>query len=329
MSLLPLALIYSASISWAAEITCQDYLGRAVKIQVPVKRAVILVGPSDLIPALNIWDKVVGVSTYTYAHDNLLKAAKPDWKDNVVPVASGMADVNIEALLRLRPDIVITWSYSHETVRFMEQNGLRVIEINPKTLHEFYGVIDLFGRLFGRGREAEKTINEMEGIFRLIQKRVSRIPADKIRRVLWVYYGGRPTSVACKGSLLADVLKEIRAVNPASSITQGWGGSADVSMEKIIAWNPDVIFIWGYAPYKALDILNNPQWRCIKAVKDGRVYKAPEWSTWSPRLAPIALWMAMKTYPEYFKDVDFDGVVDRFYRNVFGVSYGEIDKIAQ
>ncbi|MGC9022551.1 MAG: hypothetical protein ACP5J5_05500, partial [Dissulfurimicrobium sp.] len=77
MSLLPLALIYSASISWAAEITCQDYLGRAVKIQVPVKRAVILVGPSDLIPALNIWDKVVGVSTYTYAHDNLLKAAKP------------------------------------------------------------------------------------------------------------------------------------------------------------------------------------------------------------------------------------------------------------
>ena len=163
MFLLPLALIYSASISRAAEITYQDGLGRVVKIPVPVKRAVILVGPDDLIPALNIWDKVVGVSTYTYAHDNLLKAAKSDWKDSVVPVASGMADVNIEALIKLRPDVVVTWSYSHETIRFMEQNGLRVIAINPETLREFYGVIDLFGRLFGRGKEAARTINEMEG----------------------------------------------------------------------------------------------------------------------------------------------------------------------
>ncbi len=324
MFLLPLALIYSASISQAAEITYQDGLGRVVKIPVPVKRAVILVGPDDLIPALNIWNKVVGVSTYTYAHDDLLRAAKPDWKDNVVPVASGMADVNIEALIKLRPDIVVTWSYSHKTIRFMEQNGLRVIAINPETLREFYGVIDLFGRLFGRGKEAARTINEMEGIFRLIQERVSGIPSDKIKKVLWVHYGGKPTSVACNGSLLAVMLKEIRALNPAASIMPGRGGSADVSIEKIIAWNPDVIFIWGYAPYKARDILDNPQWRYIRAVKDGRVYKAPERSTWSPILAPLSLWTAMRVYPEYFKDVDFEKVVDDFYKKVFGIPCSKV-----
>jgi len=57
------------------------------------------------------------------------------------------------------------------------------------------------------------------------------------------------------------------------------------------------------------------------------VYKAPEWSTWSPRLAPIALWMAMKTYPEYFRDINLYKVTDEFYRKVFGISYSKVKKI--
>ena len=95
-------------------------------------------------------------------------------------------------------------------------------------------------------------------------------------------------------------------MNPAATIPQT---SLDVSMEQIVAWNPDVIFIWGYAGYTAESILGNPQWRSVTAVKQGKVYKAPLWSTWSPRVAPIVLWMAMKTYPESFSDVDAESDV--------------------
>jgi iron complex transport system substrate-binding protein len=95
-------------------------------------------------------------------------------------------------------------------------------------------------------------------------------------------------------------------------------------MERIISWNPDVIFIWGNASYTARSILQSSQWRFIKAVREGRVYKAPEWSTWSPRLAPIALWMAMKTYPEYFRDINLNKVTDDFYWKVFGISFSKV-----
>jgi iron complex transport system substrate-binding protein len=98
-------------------------------------------------------------------------------------------------------------------------------------------------------------------------------------------------------------------------------------MEQIVAWNPDVIFIWGHAGYSAQDILDSPQWRRISAVREGRVYKAPRWSNWSPRIAPVVLWMATKTYPDSFKDVDLDRCFEDFYRNVYGISYEKVSRI--
>jgi len=41
----------------------------------------------------------------------------------------------------------------------------------------------------------------------------------------------------------------------------------------------------------------------------------------------VALWMAMKTYPEQFRDVEFDKVADDFYRAVYGISYRSVNRI--
>ncbi|MCG2813146.1 MAG: ABC transporter substrate-binding protein, partial [Thermodesulfovibrionales bacterium] len=71
----------------------------------------------------------------------------------------------------------------------------------------------------------------------------------------------------------------------------------------------------------------NPQWRHVSAAKNSRVYKAPKWSTWSPRLAIVALWMAMKTYPEYFVDINLEKAADDFYREVYGIPYRKVERI--
>jgi len=310
------------AIPWTAEaaaITCRDKLGRTVTVNVPVKRAVFFI-TYELIPALDIWDSVVGIERWAYDND-LMRATKPDIA-NIIPSTGSGTDVNIEALLKLKPDLVITWTFKPETIRFMEEKGLRVIAIYPDSLSELYDVMRLHGKLFKKKKEMGHSISEMERIFKLIKYRVSKIPDSKKRKVLWL--GGKPTSVACGIGVTNDIFKLINGINPASSIPQR---NADVPMERIIAWNPDVIFIWGNAGYTAQSILQSPQWRFIRAVKEGRVYKAPKWSTWSPRLAPIALWMAMKTYPEYFRDINLYKVTDEFYRKVFGISYSKVKKI--
>jgi iron complex transport system substrate-binding protein len=304
---------YPPQAALAEPFTYTDDLGRKVTVSVPVKRAAIFL-THELIPALGLWDQVVGIGRYAYSCD-VIRATKPDVEQTVASAGSG-ADVNIEVLLKLKPDVVVAWTYKPDTVWFMEAKGLKVIGINPKSLEEFYDVMRLHGKLFGKEAQVEKCFAEMNKVFDLVKEKVSVIPPAKRRRVLWLL--GKPTTVSCGQGVTSDLLRMAGVVNPASGIPQS---TADFSMEQIVSWNPDVIFIWGHAGYSAQSILESSQWRYVKAVREGNVYKAHLWSSWSPRIAPTLLWIASKTYPEAFRDVDVNGVYDDFYRNLYGVSY--------
>lgn len=301
-------------------ITARDKLGRELRIQVPVKRAVFF-QTYELVPALDLWDRAVGIARFAYDND-LMKAAKPDIA-RTIPSVGGGTDINMEALMKLKPELVVTWTSRPENITYMEQKGLKVYSIYPESLEELYEVIRFHGRVFSREKRALAVIHEMDRTFNLVRKRVADVPADRKQKVLWV--GSRPTSVACAIGVNNDIIGLTGGLNPAAEYRQR---NVDVSIEKIIAWNPDVIFIWGNAKYTANDIMNNPQWRFVKAVKNKRVYKAPEWSTWSPRLAPLVLWMASRIYPERFQDVNITKEADAFYRKVFGIPFGKVKGFA-
>jgi len=313
------ALLLNAGAVEAESITITDKLGRVVTIDVPVHRAAIL-QTYELIPALGIWDNVVGLGRHAYAND-LIKATKPDVA-KVIPSPGSGDDINIEALLALKPELVITWTYKPESVRFIEDKGIKVLGIAPENLFEFYGAIRIHGRLFGKEAKAETCIAEMEKIFAFVKERVSHPRPQTGRKVLWLL--GKPTTVACALAVSNDLITLMGGTNPAATIPQA---SLDVSMEQIVAWNPDVIFIWGYAGYTAESILNSTQWRSVTAVKQCKVFKAPLWSTWSPRVAPIVLWMASKAYPERFGDIDAEKMIDEFYRRVFDIPYDKVNRI--
>jgi iron complex transport system substrate-binding protein len=261
---------------------------------------------------------VVGIGRYSHDSD-VLRAAKPDIATAIPAVGSGGADLNIEALLKADPDLVVSWSYYPDQIRFMESKGLRVIALYLDSIPEMYEVMRLHGRLFSREKRVEDAISRMEGIFDLVRERSSRIPAGKRKKVLWLY--GKPTQVSGDADLTGSLIRLIGGKNPASSLS---ARTSEVSMERIIAWNPDVIFIWGSAKYDVQGITSNPQLRHLGAVRNGAVYKAPKWSNWSPRLAPLALWMAKKTYPDYYRDIDLNRVTDDFMRKVFGVPYAKM-----
>jgi iron complex transport system substrate-binding protein len=227
----------------------------------------------------------------------------------------------VEAVLKLNPDVVITWTYNPNTIRFLEQKGIKVIGIYPESLTELYRDMRMHGKIFGKEKKTEEVIKEMNRIFKLIEDRVSKIPSDKRKKV--IHLGGTPTRVSGVLGVINDLIKIAGAINPAGTIMQR---NVDVSVEKIIEWNPDVIFIWGSAGYDESWLYHNSQWRFIKAVKNRKVYKLPRWSTWSPRLAPSALYMAMKIYPEYFRDINFEKIADDFYKKVFGISYYKVKR---
>ena len=296
----------------AAVVSYTDRLNRTIAIPVPVQRAVFL-QMYELLPVLEVWDKVAGVANYAYGND-LIRAARPDIE--AIPSVGSGAHVNVEAIMQLKPDLVITWAWKPESIRFMEARGLRVIAVYPESIGELYEAMRLLGRVFQREKRVKAAITEMEATFSLIRERASKRPAGKKRTLL--YLGGQPTLISGALGINNEIMTMIGGVNLAGTIKQR---STVVSLEQIVAWNPEVIFIWGNAGYTAKDILDNPQWRNIRAVRQGRVFKAPEWSSWSPRLAMLALWMAKQTYPEDFKDIEMAGAARSFSQKVFHLPF--------
>jgi iron complex transport system substrate-binding protein len=243
-------------------------------------------------------------------------ATRPNIRKSIPSVGSGV-DINMEALMKLKPDLVITWVYKPENVKYMDEHGIKSIAVYPDSVGELYDLIRFQGKIYQRENEAANIITRMDGVFNLIHSRVDNIPHSQRKKVIWI--GGRPNTVAGASGLTDNILNMVGGRNVAGGVQQR---NADVSIETIIGWNPDVIFIWGNAKYSAEDILKSPQWSHVKAVREGQVFKAPEWSTWSPRLAPVCLWMSMKVYPEKYKNVNLYAVTEAFDRSVFNMSIG-------
>ncbi|MBO8144551.1 MAG: ABC transporter substrate-binding protein [Thermodesulfobacterium sp.] len=315
-----ISVVFLTGVVLAAPYTFIDKRGKRITVNVPIKRAVIVIS-YELIPALDIWDQVAGVSSWAQEHCDIYKtfiSLNSEFKKPTVGVGTNL---NIEAIIKLKPDLIITWTYAPQVIKYLESKGLKVFAIYPDSLKEFYEVLKIHGKLFDKEKRVEEIIKEMDEIFNLIKKRVGKIPFKKRKKI--IYLLGKPTTVSAGIGITDEVIDLIGAINLAGFIKQRY---ADVALERILLWNPDVIFIWGYAGYTPEWILNNSQWRYIKAVKNRQVYKLPHWSTWSPRVALVALYMAIKTYPEYFKDIDFEKIADEFYRKVFGISYYYVKK---
>jgi iron complex transport system substrate-binding protein len=297
-----------------------DHMGREVTVGVPARRVVLLEG-YELLPTLGTWGQVAGLSRYAFDND-LLAAARPRLRQEVPDAGSAMS-VNAESLLRLRPDLVLTWTVDPDAVRFLAARGLTVVSIYPESLAQLYETMRLIGRLFGAEPRAEAAIARMEETFQLVRQRVAGIPPAQRKKALWLL--GKPTRVGGGTGVTQDIFTLAGLVNGAGSALQR---TVEASPELLLTWRPDVIFIWGSAGYGRDEILEAQQWRFVPAVRSKQVFKAPRWSTWSPRLAPVALWMAARAYPERFADVDVDRVIDRFYRDVYGLSYAQVRHIA-
>jgi len=307
-------------IVFATTYTFTDKRGKKIIIDIPIKRAVIVIS-YELIPALDLWNQVVGVSVWAEKDCDIYKAfikLNPDFKK---PTVGAGINLNIETILKLKPDLIITWTYVPQVVNYLESKGFKVFTIHPDNLAEFYQVLRIYGKLFGKEKKAEETIKEMKKIFNLIKRRITNIPPEKRKKIL--HLGGKPTTVSAGIGITNDLINLIGGINPASVIKKR---NVEVSVEKILVWNPDVIFIWGNAGYNENWLFENLQWKHIKAVRMRQVYKLPDWSTWSPRVALVALYMAIKAYPEYFKDIDFEKIADNFYRKIFGISYYYVKK---
>jgi len=181
-------------------ITVKDMWGRDVKIRRDVNKVVLLDFTGTYLKVMRIWgidDKVVGVDN-SQKKNVFLKVVCPRI-ESIPDVGSTSKGLNYEAIMAMKPDVVIIRAFStnrereqryQEIVDRLSEMGIPVVVLLHPTSYDKPNVktvwqeIEILGKIFNREKEAEDLINYLNRYVELIRNRTKDIPEDKRPRVL-------------------------------------------------------------------------------------------------------------------------------------------------
>ena len=239
-----------------------------------------------------------------------------------VPAAFNAAGgVNIETLIGARPDVILM-AYGGALPRWLDAvtaAHVPVVMMPNDSLKSLITTVRMTGEVLGEreSQVAAEYIRYFEANIRKITQITNQLPASERPKVLHTASAGILT-VDGRHSVIDDWINIAGGVNAADVIGLG----RPVSMEQVAAWNPDVIIV-GTAPNQQnrQAILDDPRWRQIKAVRDGKVFVNPSgaylWDRHSAEAALQVLWAAKLLHPKLFADLDVNQETKWFYAKFF------------
>jgi iron complex transport system substrate-binding protein len=236
------------------------------------------------------------------------------------------ATCNIEELLKIHPDVIISMGVIDETTisqadEIQQQVDIPVIVMNGD-LNKLDETYEFAGKLLNKEKQANELSAYCRETLADIQSNTKGI-AEEARVRVYYAEGAEGLETDPKGSSHTEVLEMAGGVNVADVAMKGGMGMTPVSLEQILAWNPDVILSWndtqgGY--YSKL--LTDPKWQSIAAVKNKKVYAVPSgpfnWFDRPPSVNRILglKWLSNLLYPDIYK-YDMVQETREFYKKFY------------
>ena len=223
----------------------------------PPAHRIVSLAPSstELLFALGAGGQVVGRTTWCrYPAAALLV---PDVGDGLNP--------NIEAIAARRPDLVVLYrSQLNETAATqLAQLGIPSVTLAQDRLEDIARAARELGRLTGRQAAGDSIGAAMEALLRTP-------PSAPIRRVAFVVWDNPPMVIGG-----GSYLDELATLAGGSNVFHDLGAaSATVSIETIVARNPDVILVLSDSTAPPA-YGGRREWRAIRAVREGRFIVLP------------------------------------------------------
>ncbi len=254
----------------------RDDAGRTTRFDtVPQRIVSLLPSLTETVCELGACARLVGVDRYS------------NWPASVraLPQVGGGLDPNIEAVVALRPDVVLVASSTRAADR-LRALGLKVVALEPKTGADVRRVVHKLGQLLGVP-DAERLLRAIDaGVAAAAQS----VPAGA--RGQRVYFEVSPAPHAAgQSSFMGELLAQLDLRN---IIGPELGPFPKLNPEAVVRADPDLIMA-GEA--SAVALRQRPGWQGMRAVREQRVcvYDATERDMLvrpGPRMAEAARWMA-------------------------------------
>lgn len=248
LAVLLVLMLLMATLAQAAPITAVDDRGRSVQLPGPPQRIVsLLPSLTETVCALGACERLVGVDRYS------------NWPASVaqLPVVGGGLDPNIEAIVALRPDVVLMATSSRAAVR-LESLGVRVVALEPKTHVDVQRVLGKVGLVLG--------VADAERVWRLIDAGVQAAaqsvpPAVRGTRVYFEVSSG--PFAAGQASFMGETLARLGAQN---IVPAALGPFPKVNPEFVVRADPDLIMVGARS---AEGLAARPGWAQMRALRGG------------------------------------------------------------
>lgn len=307
----------------STKITVTDVTGRVVTLDQPASK---ILGTHN--PSLNTAIVLGGGDKYIIGFGNKQMANKlynyvmKDF-DGIVQIGKGN-NINFETVAALgKNNVAILPERFKSQIEQYEKVGVKAIVAlpNAESFDTIKNSLTIVGKVLGEENRA-KSINTF------IDNSISQTKeiASKAKTRPSVIFLGSSSqfSVATSSMIQTDIIEMAGGVNAVKGIDVK-GDFADVNIEQIIAWNPDIIWIPAYASYTVDDLLKDPKWSSIKAIKEKAVYVFPsELEPWDYPTASAVLglrWGLYNLHPELYSLEDLVNDANQFYSLVYGKKF--------
>jgi len=224
---------------------------------VPQRIVCLSAEAADWLWRIGAWERVVGVTAFFVPSPGV--PGKPR--------VSGFSSANLEQVIDLNPDLVITFSdvQANLAAAFV-RCGVNVLATNQRTLAETEAVLALLARIVACEREAEPRLQEFRDGLRTI---ATSAPRPRVYFEEW----NDPliSGIGWVGELIEraggeDVFPELRVKRSAPERV--------VSPEQVRHANPDIILAsWCGKPVRIATIASRPGWRDLAAVRQGSIWE--------------------------------------------------------
>jgi len=240
-----------------------DQLGRTVTFNGTPQR-IISIAPAntEILFALGLGDRIIGDTTYCNYPAEAVNKTK----------VGGFSNPDIEKIIELRPDVVFA-APIHETtvIPQLENLGIKVVAIAPKTISETYDAIELVGNVTGVQNSADILVENMKAKINAVTSLVANLSYKERPNVFYIVWHDTPMTAG--GDTLPGQLIELSG---GKNIFASLSGYKTVSIETVLAGEPQVI-IAGIGMGSGADAplqwaRNESRFQGTEALTDGKVF---------------------------------------------------------
>jgi iron complex transport system substrate-binding protein len=238
-----------------ATIEFTDYYNRKVKVkQKPQTVVSISPGITEILFDLGVGNKIIGRTIFC----NFPKEALQ------IEAIGGISDANLERIIALRPQIVITSSMVRkDLVENIEKAGISIICLPERSnIEGVFGTIKILGKIFDKENTADSLINNMKNQLNEI-KSTYNDNSYKPSIYYVVGYGATGDFTAGRDTYINEIIELSGGRNIANNISN-WS----YSKEELFAQQPDYIIV---RQEDLNHFINTAPYKDLKAVKQKKV----------------------------------------------------------